>query len=60
MPEIKIKSENPVDQAIITASLQQLADTLSRENLQFLAEMSKKPNINEKLESKKNLIKTFL
>ena len=41
-------------------ALQDLATNVTKENLQFLAELSKIKNINEKLQSKKAMIKTFI
>jgi len=40
-------------------ALEKLAKNVSKENLQFLAELSEKPNANDKLSKKKILIQTF-
>lgn len=44
----------------LKTALEKLANNVSLDNLKFLAELSEKPNINAKLESKKGMIKTFL
>lgn len=49
-----------VEQVAIRRQLESLAQNISKENLRFLAELSENQGINEKLESKKTLIKTFL
>ncbi len=41
-------------------ALEKLAKNVSIDNLKFLAELSEKPNVNEKLQAKKGMIKTFL
>lgn len=40
--------------------LETICKNLTKENLQFISELSKKPNINSKLESKKSLITNFV
>lgn len=59
-----ITISTPINDNLKVASakiaMEKLAKNLNIENLQFLAEMSEKPNVNAKLQSKKGLIKTFL
>lgn len=42
------------------AALQQIAESINTENLQFLAELSKKIGINDKIKKNKTLIKFYL
>lgn len=57
---INTKATNEIEKAAVKRNLQALAENLTKENLKFLAELSVKPKINEKLESKKALIKSFI
>lgn len=45
---------------LIEGSLIELAQNLNSENLLFLAQQSKKANVNDKLRNKKGIIKAFL
>lgn len=57
---ISTKATNEIEKAAVKRNLQALAENLTKENLKFLAELSVKPKINEKLESKKGMIKSFI
>lgn len=57
---IEIPTENSLESIGIKKAIEKLAKNLNKENLFFLAELSEKPNINAKLDSKKSLIKTFV
>lgn len=48
------------DSIIIQTALQAIAKNLNKGNIQFIAELSRKPDINKKLDSKKTLIKTYI
>ena len=50
----------PMDVMLITKYLETLGKNVNKKNLAFLAEISVKPNINDKLESKQTLIKNFI
>lgn len=41
-------------------ALEKLAKNITIENLKFLAELSEKPKVNEKLKAKQGMIKAFL
>jgi len=57
---INIKKElTPLEKTVIESYLTKLADNVTKDNLAFLAELSTKPDVNKRLESKKQLIKTF-
>lgn len=56
MTTTTIRITNPND----AAPLQQIAESISSENLLFLAELSKKIGINEKIKKNKTLIKFYL
>lgn len=58
--ELEINTNSAGDAALITIAFQNLAKNLTASNLMFLGEISKKPDVNRKLEAKKGLIKTFL
>ena len=51
---------NETDAIVIETALQAIATNLNKSNLQFLAELSRKKDINKKLDSKKNLIKQYI
>lgn len=57
---IEINPNNAGEATMITIALQNLAKNINASNLMFLGEVSKKPDVNRKLEAKKGLIKTFL
>jgi len=57
---IKTKASTPLEQMAIKKSLETLAQNVTKENLSFLAELSKKPDINRKLESNKTKINIFI
>lgn len=57
---IELNSSNPTEVAITKIALQKLAKNITPMNLQFLAELSEKPKVNEKLHAKKTAIRTFL
>ncbi len=57
---INLKTDNPAELAIIRIALEKLGNNITPFNLQFLAELSTKQNINEKLNKNKTTIKTFL
>lgn len=48
------------DAIVIQTALQALAKNLNKSNIQFIADLSRKPDINKKLESKKLLIKASI
>lgn len=48
------------DSIIIQTALQAIAKNLNKGNIQFIAELSRKPDINKKFDSKKTLIKTYI
>jgi hypothetical protein len=51
---------NETDAIVIETALQAIATNLNKSNLQFLAELSRKKDINKKLDSKKTLIKQYI
>ena len=53
---INIPTDNQVDSFLISKSLETLVQNLTKENIQLLAEKSKKPGMNEKLQKYKALI----
>jgi hypothetical protein len=57
---LQLPTTNPAEVAIMRIALQKLAKTITPMNLQFLAELSEKPKVNEKLHAKKGTIRTFL
>lgn len=57
---ITIKATSEIEKAAYKRNLQAIADNLTKDNLKFIGELSMKPKINEKLESKKGLIKSFI
>ncbi|MFN9110680.1 MAG: hypothetical protein ACK5XN_11490 [Bacteroidota bacterium] len=57
---IEINTSNAAEQAITRIALQKLAANITPMNLQFLAELSTKPKINDKLHANKGKIRTFL
>lgn len=60
---MKIQIEVPgteTDAIVLQTAIQQIAKNLSKTNIQFIADLSKKPDINRKLESKKTLIKSYI
>jgi hypothetical protein len=60
---MKIEIDVPgteTDAIVIQTALQTLAKNLNKSNIQFIADLSRKPNINKKLESKKLLIKASI
>ncbi len=57
---IEIPESDPMTATSKKIALDKLAKNITKENLMFLAELSEKPNVNAKLESKKAMIKTFL
>lgn len=54
-PNISIAKASNIEEAVTL-----LVENLDSANLNFLAEQSKKPNVNAKLAAKKGLIRTFL
>ena len=58
--QIEVNTANPMDAVAVKVAIEKLAKNVNKENLLFLAELSEKPNINAKLESKKSMIKTFI
>lgn len=56
MTTTTIRITNPND----ATALQQIAESINTENLQFLAELSKKIGINDKIKKNKTLIKFYL
>ena len=48
------------DSIIIQTALATIAKNLNKGNIQFIAELSRKTDINKKLESKKTLIKSYI
>ena len=49
---ITIKEGTPlIEQSAIKIALQKVANNLNKKNIQWVAELSEKPNINSKLES---------
>jgi hypothetical protein len=57
---LQLPTTNPAEVAIMRIALQKLAKNITPMNLQFLAELSEKPKVNEKLHAKKGTIRTFL
>jgi hypothetical protein len=57
--EIQIQGTE-TDAIILQTALQQIAKNLNKSNIQFISELSKKPDINKKLESKKTIIKSYI
>lgn len=57
---IEINTSNAAEQAIARIALQKLAANITPMNLQFLAELSTKPKINDKLNANKSKIRMFL
>ena len=57
---IEVNTTNPIEAANIKMSLEKLSKNINKSNLTFLAELSEKKGINEKIESKKTMLKTFL
>jgi hypothetical protein len=60
---MKIEIDVPgteTDAIVIQTALQTLAKNLNKSNIQFIADLSRKPDINKKLESKKLLIKASI
>lgn len=51
---------NETDSIVIQTALQAIAKNLNKGNIQFIAELSRKSDINKKLDSKKTLIKTYI
>ncbi len=51
---------NETDSIVIQTALQTIAKNLNKGNIQFIAELSRKSDINKKLDSKKTLIKTYI
>lgn len=58
--ELTIPQMSEIDAIVFQKSLETLAKNISKSNIQFLADISRKADINKKLESKKTLIKTAL
>lgn len=57
---ISTKATSEIEKSAYKRNLQVLVDNLTKDNLKFLAELAVKPKINEKLESKKGMIKSFI
>lgn len=57
---IEVNTTNPIEAANIKMSLEKLAKNINKGNLNFLAELSDKKDINAKIEGKKTMLKTFL
>ncbi len=57
---LELPTTNAAEVAITRIALQKLAKNITPMNLQFLAELSEKPKVNEKLHAKKGTIRTFL
>ena len=51
---ITIKEENPAAIGAIKNALQNIATNFSKPNILYIADLSKKSNVNEKFESLKN------
>lgn len=58
--EVPTPTEDMMQHAQYEVALKKIAKNISLDNIKFLAELSERPNINEKLETKKPLIKTFV
>lgn len=58
--QIDVKGANQNDAIDRQIALQKLQDNITTENLEFLALMSKRKDVNLKIQNKKTLIKTFL
>jgi len=52
--KIDINSSTVMDEVIIKNALQTIAKNFSKDNLKFIAELSAKPNANEKFDKLKN------
>lgn len=59
---LKINAASPLEEMAIRNALQTIATNFSKNNLQYIAELSNKPNVNEKFEKLKTsaLVKTLL
>ncbi len=57
---IEINAASAIEGANIKRSIEKLAKNIDKSNLDFLAELSEKKDINKKIESKKTLLKNFL
>lgn len=59
---INTKTNDPNEVLLIQIALQNIASNFSTENLKYISELSKKPNVNEKFAKLKinPMIKTFL
>lgn len=57
---INTQANDATEMMTIKKSLQTLAKNVTKENLKFLAELSEKPGINEKLQENKGKINFFL
>jgi hypothetical protein len=59
--EFKIEIPGSETEALMKKiALQKLANTLDKENLEFLAKITDKPGVNEKFKAKHGFVKTFL
>lgn len=57
---VDTKATSALELMSVQSSLTSLAQNISKENLAFLAELSKRNGINSKIEKNKNMIKNFL
>lgn len=57
---IEIPNTTSLESISIKMALEKLAKNISKDNLIFLAELSEKKDINQKISSKKTLLKTLI
>lgn len=48
------------DAIVLQTAIQTIAKNLNKGNIQFIADLSRKTDINKKLENKKTLIKSYI
>ena len=60
MSTIEIEVQDIATAEMKRQALQKLSDKLTVENLKFLSELADKPKVNEKIQSKKLIIKSAL
>ena len=60
MSTIEIEVQDIAKAEQVRQCLQKLSDKLTMDNLKFIAELADKPKVNEKIQSKKLIIKSAL